>query len=283
MAQNKDSEQFAHEHGLDKLFSDEDLKRTAVPDEVVLSDDKKSYPSGWFTMNPYPIEWLDLSRLYALIRLRHVISVMEFGSGYSTVVMAHGLANNERDDGRVVRDSLRRTSPYHLDAVDDMEQFLNITRKRLGKELINQTTLHYSPVRMTTFNGRICTEYETMPNVCPDLIYLDGPDQHSVQADINGISTRALDRMPMSCDLLKIEHFLLPGTLVVTDGRTANARFLMANFQREWRQEHDEEGDVHYFELVEEPIGKWNRRQIEFCLGADWRAKPLRPDLSKVI
>ena len=283
MAQDKDSEQFAYEHGLHKLFSDDDLKRTAVPDEVGLSDDKKSYPSGWFTMDPYPIEWLDLSRLYALIRLRHVISVMEFGSGYSTVVMAHGLAHNERDDGRIVRDSLRRTSPYHLDAVDDMEQFLDITRKRLGKELLSRTTLHYSPVQMTTFNGRICTEYVTMPNVCPDLIYLDGPDQHSVQGDINGISTRALDRMPMSCDLLKIEHFLLPGTLVVADGRTANARFLMANFQREWRHEHDEEGDVHYFELIEEPIGKWNRRQIEFCLGADWQAKPLRPNLSKVI
>jgi hypothetical protein len=283
MAQDKDSEQFAYEHGLDKLFSDADIKRTVVPDEVVLPDDRKSYPPGWFTMNPYPIEWLDLSRLYALIRLRHVISVMEFGSGYSTVVMAHGLAHNERDDGRVVRDSLRRTSPYHLDAVDDMEQFLDITRKRLDENLLNRTTLHYSPVQMTIFNGRICTEYETMPNVCPDLIYLDGPDQHSVWGDINGISTRALDRMPMSCDVLKIEHFLLPGTLVVTDGRTANARFLMANFQREWRHEHDEEGDVHYFELIEEPIGKWNRRQIEFCLGADWRAKPLRPDLSKVI
>jgi hypothetical protein len=87
----------------------------------------------------------------------------------------------------------------------------------------------------------------------------------------------------MACDILKLEHFLLPGTLVLTDGRTANARFLKANLQREWRHEHDEEGDVHYFEMIEEPLGKWNRRQIEFCLGADWRAKPLRPDLAKVI
>ena len=63
---------------------------------------------------------------------------------------------------------------------------------------------------------------------------------------------------------------------MLTDGRTANARFLKANLQREWRYEHDEDGDVHYFEMIEEPLGKWNRRQIELCLGADWRAKPLR-------
>jgi hypothetical protein len=282
MSQDPVSEKFAYENGLHSLFSDSDLERASKLDQVVISDDKKAYPAGWFTQEPYPIEWLDLSRLYALIRTRHVISAMEFGCGYSTVVMAYGLACNEQDDGMYVRDSLRRTNPYQLNVVDDMESYIDLTTGRLSSDLRDRVTFQYSPVRMTTFGGRICTEYETMPNTCPDLIYLDGPDQHHVQGDINGVSTRALDRMPMSCDILKIEHFLLPGTLIVTDGRTANARFLAANFQREWRHEHDEEGDVHYFELIEEPIGKWNRRQIEFCLGTDWRAKPLRPDLSKV-
>ena len=136
---------------------------------------------------------------------------------------------------------------------------------------------------MTTFGDRIATEYEVLPNVCPDLIYLDGPSQSSAVGEVNGISTRHPDRLPMSCDILKIEHFLLPGTLIVVDGRTANARFLKANLQREWRHEHDEEGDVHYFEMIEEPLGKWNRRQIEFCLGADWRSRPLRPDYSRLI
>jgi hypothetical protein len=30
--------------------------------------------------------------------------------------------------------------------------------------------------------------------------------------------------------------------------------------------------------MIEEPLGKWNRKQTEFCLGADWRAKQLAPD-----
>ena len=29
----------------------------------------------------------------------------------------------------------------------------------------------------------------------------------------------------MAADILSIEHFLHPGTLIVIDGRTANARF----------------------------------------------------------
>ena len=42
------------------------------------------------------------------------------------------------------------------------------------------------------------------------------------------------DRMPMAADILAFERFLLPGTLIVVDGRGANARFLKTNLQRNW-------------------------------------------------
>ena len=74
----------------------------------------------------------------------------------------------------------------------------------------------------------------------------------------------------MSADILSIEHFLVPGTLIVTDGRTANARFLKTNLQRDWYYCHDQEADQHYFELVEEPLGIYNKRQIDFCLGLSY-------------
>jgi hypothetical protein len=99
-----------------------------------------------------------------------------------------------------------------------------------------------------------------------------------VSGDVNGISTDHPDRLPMSCDLLRLEHFLLPGTLIVVDGRTANARFMKTNFQRNWAYFHDVGSDVHYFELIEPPLGRWNRRQVEFCLGADWLERADRSD-----
>lgn len=264
---------FARQFGLTELF----VESAVSPDKSAFETVDPNHTQ------PYLPEWLDLTRLFALIRLRRVTSALEFGCGFSTVVMAHALALNEQRDGAVVRETLRRTDPFRLQVVDDMQQYLDLTRSRLSQELSSRVSFHHSPVRMTTFDSRICTEYESLPNVCPDFIYLDGPSQDSAVGEVNGISTRHPDRLPMACDILKIEHFLLPGTLVLTDGRTANARFLKANLQREWRYEHDEDGDVHYFEMIEEPLGKWNRRQIELCLGTDWRAKPLRPDLSKVI
>lgn len=57
----------------------------------------------------------------------------------------------------------------------------------------------------------------------------------------------------MAADVLSIEHFLLPGTLIVVDGRTANARLLRANFQRDWLYYYLEDFDQHFFELCERP------------------------------
>ena len=57
--------------------------------------------------------------------------------------------------------------------------------------------------------------------------------------------------MPMSCDILKIEYFLRPGTIIVIDGRTSNYRFLKNNLQRKWKSFDDYEHD-QYFLILEE-------------------------------
>ncbi len=63
-------------------------------------------------------------------------------------------------------------------------------------------------------------------DINPDFIYLDGPDQFNAEGSYNGLSTRHKDFMPMSSDILIFEHFLNPGTIILVDGCTANARFL---------------------------------------------------------
>lgn len=216
--------------------------------------------------SPYKPEWDDLVRLHRLVRKRRVINVLEFGCGHSSLVLADALAKNKSDFGDFVTQNIRRSDPFHIDVVDDIKSYLELTAARFPRALSEIARFHHSQVEMTEFNSRICTRYITLPNICPDLIYLDGPSQHSVLGDIAGISTRSVDRMPMASDILRIEHFLLPGTLVVIDGRTANARFLATNLQRNWTFTEDAEMDVHYLELTEPPLGPHNRRQIEFCL-----------------
>jgi hypothetical protein len=154
--------------------------------------------------------------------------------------------------------------------VDDVPRYIDATSGRLPEHLRSRVVFYGTDVQMTTFQGRIATEYVTLPNICPDFVYLDGPSQYSVHGEINGVSTAHPDRLPMACDLLKLEHFFLPGTLLLIDGRTANARFLQANLQRQWRHEHDVIGDLTWLELMETPLGRFNRRQLEFCLGDSW-------------
>lgn len=57
---------------------------------------------------------------------------------------------------------------------------------------------------------------------------------------------------------------LLPGTLIIVDGRTTNARFLKNNLQRNWRYTENSNFDQHFLELIEPPVGALNKRQLLF-------------------
>jgi hypothetical protein len=210
---------------------------------------------------PFEVELDDLVRLHFLIVSRKVTTILEFGVGKSTAVFDHALTENKAKHKDFVLEHLRRTNPFECHSVDNSKKWIKICKKSFKTQNV---IYHYSKCRMGTFNDRACTYYDLVPNVSPDLIYLDAPDQHSILGDIGGISTRHTDRMPMSADILRMEHFLLPGTLIVVDGRTANVRFLKSNLQRNWKYTHKEDFDQHFFELDEKPLGRINKAQLDF-------------------
>ena len=215
---------------------------------------------------PFPVELDDLIRLHFLVTSRKVTTILEFGVGKSTKVFDHALSINKIKYNSYVSNNLRRSNEFECHSVDSSRKWIKKTRKKYQTNLVYY---HYTKCQTTTFNGRICTMYKKLPNICPDLIYLDAPDQYSPKGNIRGISTRHPDRLPMAGDLLALEHFLLPGTLIVVDGRTANARFLKANFQRSWRHLYFKNFDQHFFELDESPLGVWNNRQMRFASNKD--------------
>ena len=217
---------------------------------------------------PFPSELDDLTRLHFLITSRKVTTILEFGVGKSSFVFDDALRINKKKHSDYVKNNLRRANPFECISIDNNQEFIKITENEFGD--LSRVKFHYSELEISTFNSRVCTFYTDVPNVCPDFIYLDGPDLWSAKGDIRGISTRHIDRMPMAADILAFEHFLTPGTLIVVDGRTANARFLKSNLQRNWIHNHSIVYDQHFFELREEPLGNLNKRQIEFCLGKSW-------------
>ncbi|WP_120495687.1 hypothetical protein [Kiloniella sp. EL199] len=219
---------------------------------------------------PYPPQLDDLARLHKLVRSRKVTTIMEFGVGYSNLVLADALYKNSidfKDD--ILKLDLRRNNLFELHCIEVSQHWIEISKNRIPQHLRGIITYHQSNVEITTHQGRICHRYNKLPNICPDFVYLDAPHPFDVEGEKNGISFRHNDRVVLSSDLISIEYLLLPGTLIVIDGRTTNARFLKDFLKRPWQYTYNEKGDVHLLELKEKPLGEINKRQIKFCLGND--------------
>ena len=243
---------------LQKYFLD--LGLNSLVEESRRENDKD--PNTLIYKESYKPELDDLYVLYNLIVDNKRTTVLEFGVGWSTLVFAMALSKNkERYEGEIK--NLRRNNPFQIHSVDNEKEFITIAKKRIPSEILNSCYFYHSDVNMTNFDGRYATEYEGLPLINPDFIYLDGPDQFNIKKDINGFSTAHKDLMPMSCDILKIEHYLIPGTIIVADGRAANVRFLLSNLQRNWFYEYNK-NDQHILVLDEEPLGRVNQKQIEF-------------------
>jgi hypothetical protein len=219
---------------------------------------------------PFPPELDDLTRLHYLITKRKVVTILEFGVGKSTIIFNDALIKNKKKYKNFISKNLRKNNLFECHSLDNQKAWI---KKIKSNNKLTNINFYYASLEMGTFNDRVCTFYKKIPNVSPDFIYLDGPDQFSAKGSIRGISTNHPDRMPMAGDILLLEHFLTPGTLIVIDGRTANARFLKTNLQRDWIYYHDKNADQHYFELKEDPLGPYNKKQIDFCLGNKFYVK----------
>ena len=130
-----------------------------------------------------------------------------------------------------------------------------------------KTSARYSMVR-----GQVCSLFRNFPHHTSDFIYLDGPACDQVKKSVRGFNGRFGSRenygLPMSGDLLTIENWLWPGTIIVVDGRGPNAEFYAHNFKRNWRYKFNSEVDQHIFYLDEKPWGK--KSQILLKLRRRW-------------
>ncbi len=233
---------------------------------------KKTKPSvNQMVVNePYIPDLNDLYNLYQYILINKRTTILEFGSGWSTLIFSLALNELSNKFFNEVK-QLRRNNPFELFVVENEKKYLNITKNRIVKfnkylKIKKPIKINYilTDVEMTTFKDRICTQYKKLPLCNPDFIYLDGPDQFKIKKDINGISTRHKDMMPMVCDILKFEYFYTPGTIIVCDGRAANAKFLKDHFLRKWKYINDRKNDQHIFCLSDPSLGKYSDKQLKF-------------------
>lgn len=211
----------------------------------------------------YKPNMIDLASLYEIIILHKRTTVLEFGSGWSSLVIAHALKFLKKKYSTKIK-KIRRSNPFELFILENERKYLSITKKRLKNFKGVKINYFLSEVVMTNYNGKIATKYSNLPMCNPDFIYLDGPDQFRVKKSKNSFSTSHPDLMPMASDILKIEYFLIPGTIILVDGRGANVNFLKNNFQRKWKYVRLDKTDQHMFVLIDKPLGNINKNQIKY-------------------
>jgi hypothetical protein len=240
---------------------------------LIESSKKKVRPENQLYWTPtLAPNLIDLYRLYQFIVLNKRTTVLEFGSGWSTLVISMALKEVKEKYNKVVKKfNLRRNNLFELFCVDNEKKYLNITKKRIFNfNRINKISkpikVHYnfSDCLIEQFEGRYSTFYKRIPLCNPDFIYLDGPNLFNIKNKINNFTTAHPDMMPMGNDIIKIEYFLTPGTIILTDGRSANAKFLRDFFKRKWLYDHEKNFDQHIFYLNDPILGNINQRQVNF-------------------
>ncbi len=252
----KATEDYIKEQGLDQLidFNENAEYRPGVIDPVVNP-----------LKIPIPPNIEDLIRIHQIIRTRKCFTALEFGVGYSTVLIADALQKNEADWNRLPEQpAIRNRFMFQAFSVDASKKWLEVAKSRIPTHLKPHVNLHYSEVKIGTHNGQVCHFYQQLPDIIADFIYVDGPDPKDVQGEINGMSFQCPERTVMAGDLLLMESTFLPGTFILFDGRTNNARFIANNLKRNYEMNWDREGDVTTFELKEERLGRYN------LLGSDF-------------
>ncbi len=221
------------------------------------------------TKFPYISIYQYMYNIYNYLKLNRRLVVLEFGSGWSSLIFLIALNELIKENSKILKEIKIDTS-YEIFILENSKKYLNYTKQLINKYFKYSKTQNFckinyfhSDVYMSTFDNRIVTEYKKLPLCNPDFIYLDGPDQFNIKGKINGFSTRHKNLMPMASDILKIEYFLVPGTIILVDGRASNTRFLKDHFKRKWIYNYDNKSDLHSFLLDEKPLGKKNLKILK--------------------
>lgn len=206
----------------------------------------------------------DLSRLYNYIRSEKPFTVLEFGVGYSTLVIAKALMENEQEFNSDKKKLIRNSKMFKVFSVDVSSKWIENLRAKIPVELKKYIELSQSDVETKLFKDQVCHFYNKLPDINPEFIYLDGPHPLDPKGNINGISFKCIERTPISADICLLESTMLPGCKILVDGRTNNVRFLKNNLKKNFKFEWDRLGDVTLITLNEKKLGKLNKLGFEY-------------------
>ena len=124
-------------------------------------------------------ELKDLYRLYQFVILNKRTTILEFGSGWSSLIFTLALMELKKHYSVKIK-SLRRNNSFELFILENEKKYLKVSKNRILKftkklKLKNIPKIHYclSDAEMTLFENKIATQYKKLPLCNPNFIYLD--------------------------------------------------------------------------------------------------------------
>ena len=79
---------------------------------------------------PYPPNLQDLYRLYQFVILNKRTTILEFGSGWSSLIFSLALSENKRKYSKEIKE-LRRNTPFELFVLENKKKYLNQSKARI--------------------------------------------------------------------------------------------------------------------------------------------------------
>ena len=245
-----------YKNNLDKILN---LKKIYFNKKDIIND-----PISKNIKKQYNPEIVDLARIYNFVKQEKPFTILEFGVGYSTIVMAQALYENYMSFDKNKQKKIRNSKMFQIYCVDSSKKWITNTSKKVPNHLKKIIKFNHSKVKTILYNGEVCHVYSKIPNINPEFIYLDGPHPLDPVGKINNISFICKERTPISADICFLESTLLPGTNILVDGRTNNVRFLQRNLKRKYQIKWDRHGDVTFLKLTEKRLGNLNKLGFEF-------------------
>ena len=198
----------------------------------------------------------DLYNLHRHVRQRRPQRILEFGLGFSSLVMAHALRENYMEHRRISPEAAE-SNRGTLWCVDANAVWIENTKQKIPDDLFDFIDIQHSEAEACVVNGELCHRYSELPNIVPDFLYLDGPDPRDVKGRVCGLGFgqevghgKGWRRAPVSADLLLLESTLRPGFFMVIDGRVNNMHFLQRHLQRRYKVKWNRLHDYSTFELL---------------------------------
>ncbi|MBX7146176.1 MAG: class I SAM-dependent methyltransferase [Alphaproteobacteria bacterium] len=226
----------------DKEKAETYLKEQGVID-ILFSGDESELPPNTFM----------LALLHRLIRKRRPRRIIEFGVGFSTLVIAHALYQNLQDENWGA-EGVDPAFYGKLWSVETNPFWIENLEQKIPEYLSYFIDIRQTTTEAEIIEGELCHLSRDLPNITPDFVYIDGPHVHDVSSMINGLGFIQEDgrlRSQITADILLYESTLKEGFYMLLAGQTNNMHFLCRHLKRKYRVIWNKSKNYSTFELLE--------------------------------